>query len=389
MRVKKIELKNWRNFQRASADLGRRVFLIGPNASGKSNFLDAFRFLADIAQQGGGGLQYAVNRRGGLKKIRCLSARKETDVRLRLEISSSESTSCDYEYDLCIAHEKNSHRLIVKHERVKENGKSLVERPNAADKKDPMRLTQTALEQISENAKFRPVVEFFESTLYLHLVPQLIRHSRSFSGPGIEGDPFGKNFLEELAKVTEQTRKARLRKIEKVLQKAVPRLKDFTYVLDEKEGGIPHLEATFQHWRPHGAKQRENDFSDGTLRLIGLCWAMLKTKGLLLLEEPELSLHGEIIKRLPGLFHRLTNLSKVQNQIIMSTHSYDLISDKGISLNEILLLKPRPEGALIEQGSQIEAAKELLEAGLTPGEVTMPEVSKEVTLGPQLELDLK
>ncbi|NLI82294.1 MAG: AAA family ATPase, partial [Deltaproteobacteria bacterium] len=40
-----FQLKNWRNFTSAQATLPMRVFLVGPNASGKSNLLDLFRFL--------------------------------------------------------------------------------------------------------------------------------------------------------------------------------------------------------------------------------------------------------------------------------------------------------------------------------------------------------
>lgn len=43
-----VRLENWRNFVRIDVALQRRAFLVGPNASGKSNFLDAFRFLHDI-----------------------------------------------------------------------------------------------------------------------------------------------------------------------------------------------------------------------------------------------------------------------------------------------------------------------------------------------------
>jgi predicted ATPase len=64
MIISRIELKNWRNFQRAEVNLGHRVFLIGPNASGKSNFLDVFRLLRDITKPGGG-LQKAVSSRAG------------------------------------------------------------------------------------------------------------------------------------------------------------------------------------------------------------------------------------------------------------------------------------------------------------------------------------
>ncbi len=54
MIVSHITLKNWYDFQSVDVDLSNRVFLVGPNASGKSNFLDVFRFMRDIAKLGGG-----------------------------------------------------------------------------------------------------------------------------------------------------------------------------------------------------------------------------------------------------------------------------------------------------------------------------------------------
>ena len=57
MIISHIKMKNWRNFRNVDTPLGRRMFLVGANASGKSNFLDALRFLRDIAKTEGGGLQ--------------------------------------------------------------------------------------------------------------------------------------------------------------------------------------------------------------------------------------------------------------------------------------------------------------------------------------------
>jgi predicted ATPase len=66
--ISKIELKNWRNSENVEVDLTDRVFVVGPNAAGKSNFLDVFKFLRDVALPRDG-LQEAINQRGGIRKI--------------------------------------------------------------------------------------------------------------------------------------------------------------------------------------------------------------------------------------------------------------------------------------------------------------------------------
>ena len=37
-RITHLGLSNWRNFPKVDVDLAGRAFLVGPNASGKSNF---------------------------------------------------------------------------------------------------------------------------------------------------------------------------------------------------------------------------------------------------------------------------------------------------------------------------------------------------------------
>lgn len=51
--ISRIVLKNWRNFRSIDIRLTERVFIVGPNAAGKPNLLDAVRFLRDIAKPGG------------------------------------------------------------------------------------------------------------------------------------------------------------------------------------------------------------------------------------------------------------------------------------------------------------------------------------------------
>ncbi len=374
MIISRLVLKNWRNFRSFDVTFGDRVIIIGPNASGKSNLLDAIRFLRDIAHPGGG-LQRAISQRGGLAKVRCLAARREPEVELTVELSEGDSKP-EYRYSIGIKQEVRGHRQpIVQFEKVWKDGVQVLNRPDAHDTADELRLTQTHLEQISANSEFRAIARLFESIRYLHVVPQLLRHPESFQGPANPEDPFGRNFLEMVAKTQDSTRKSRLRKIEAALRQAVPQLKDLTDTKDE--AGIPHLEAVYEHWRPNAGRQREDQFSDGTIRLIGLFWSLLDGDAPLLLEEPELSLHSEIVRKLPTLFARLQRKNK--RQLFISTHSWDLLSEKGIGGEEVVMLTPGPEGTIARLASSVTEVQKLLESGLSVADVALPRTAAPFT----------
>ena len=87
-----VALCNWRNFTNVAVTLPRRVFLVGPNASGKSNLLDALRFLRDLGAVGGG-LQEAVRRRGGVTSLRSLAARRYADIVMHVEVGNDKATA--------------------------------------------------------------------------------------------------------------------------------------------------------------------------------------------------------------------------------------------------------------------------------------------------------
>ncbi|HAT14442.1 MAG TPA: chromosome segregation protein SMC [Microcoleaceae bacterium UBA11344] len=368
MIISHIALKNWRNFQSVNVDLRDRVFLVGPNACGKSNFLDSLRFLRDLAKAGGG-LQKAAIDRGGVSKIRSLSARRYPEVEIEIHLSDSNAENPLWRYGLGIKQRKGGkNEPIVAYERVWKGDRQIVDRPTQEDNNDELRLTQTYLEQINANAEFREISKFLESILYLHLIPQLVRHPEAFATPGLSEDPFGRTFLERVAKTPEKTRKSRLKKIEDALKLAVPQLKNLTDTKDVM--GVPHLEAVYEHWRPRAGKQREDQFSDGTLRLIGLLWSLLETDSLLLLEEPEISLNAAIVSNLPSLIYRLQRPRK--RQVIISTHSADLLSDKGIGGEEVLLMTPTHEGTQVKLASSDEQIKMLLEGGLSIADAALP-----------------
>lgn len=368
LRFSNIQLKNWKNFTNCEVSLANRIFLVGPNASGKSNLLDVFRFLRDLVSPGGG-FQEAVQRRSGISAIRCLAARRDTDIEISVAVQSING-STNWKYELGINQDSQRRACIAK-EKVVKNGETLFGRPNEDDKQDPDRLTQTHLEQVNVNRAFRDLSIFFNSIRYLHIVPQLVREpDRSV---GRVNDPFGGDFLEQLAKTHERTRNARLKRIRDALQVAVPQLTDIELSRDER--GTPHLRGKYEHWRPQGAWQTEEQFSDGTLRLLGLLWAGMEGGGPLLLEEPELSLHPEIVRLLPQIFARIQR--RTGRQIILSTHSPDILKDDGIALDEVLLLIPGSEGSETKSAGSFQDVKDLLQGGLTLADVVIPKTRPE------------
>ena len=372
MFLKRLTLKNWKNFQTCDLELSTRLFIVGPNAVGKSNFLDAIRFLRDLAKAGGG-LQTAIRDRGGLSKIRCLSARRDPSVEITAEISETlHKLQADWKYSVSITQETSGYRRpVLKFEKVWHKDKLIIDRPYPEDKVDKDRLTQTYLEQINTNKSFREVAKYLSSVQYLHIVPQLVRHSRLYTGPGVSGDPFGRHFLQKIADSSQKTRDARLKKIEKALKAAVPNLKEFKFIQDRQ--GYPHLEAVYEHWRPKGAgKQREDQLSDGTLRLIGFLWALLDSDSLLLLEEPELSLHSGVVQRLPALiFQILKNGKRAKRQALITTHSPDLLNDRGIGPNEIAIVTPQSEGSVLQSAMAKKEINDLMKSGLTAAEAVI------------------
>ncbi|MCX5846269.1 MAG: AAA family ATPase [Deltaproteobacteria bacterium] len=372
MYITNLKLKNWRNFHEAEIHLTQTSYVIGPNASGKSNLLDVFRFLRDVCKPAGGGLQKAVKDRGGIKKLRCLHARRDPEVKIEVFFGERvDDRSNSWRYVLGFKSEgKGAQRLLVSCEEVWRAKKCIIKRPLPDDQKDDRLLTETYLEQTRASADFREIVDYFSSITYLHLVPQLLKYGDKIGGNPLEDDPFGQGFLERIAKCQVRIREARLKKINVALSAAVPQFKELHFKKDEVTGK-PHLEALYEHHRPKAGWQREDQFSDGTLRFLGILWSLLEGNSLLLIEEPEMSLHQAVVEQLPALIERIQRASKQRRQIIISSHSEALLSNKGIDSRSVVVLEATREGTIARSPNNEE--KKGLDAGLSVAEVVLPQ----------------
>lgn len=368
--ITRLILRNWRNFKDVDVPLGPRVFIVGPNASGKTNLLDAIRFLRDIAAPGGS-LVRAVHDRRGLSHLRSLHAGSNSRVLVEVRVLlDGDSTPWSYSLELSGSETKN--RLLqIQREFVLHGESTVLSRPKQ-DETDERLLTQTYLEQISQSLKFRKLADALASIVHVHIVPQVARtpaRAEEFS----EREAPGSDFIDQIARMSERPKRRALTRLEKLLRIAVPRFSELDVVRDDV--GRPHLVAKYEHWRRRGGWQNEQEFSDGTLRLAGLLWAIDNTGSApLLLEEPELSLHSAVIRQIPRLLARAAQ--RTGRQVVVSTHSDEMLSDRGVDPSECLLLEPSEHETRVSLGSEkpelVQAARAKVPLGRMIAGITKP-----------------
>ncbi|MGV3623349.1 MAG: AAA family ATPase [Archangium sp.] len=365
MLITRLRVKNWKNFREAQVRLQKRSFIVGPNASGKSNLLDALRFARDLAVEAGGLQSAASSRRPGFSLIRTLfqhGPRSHIEIELECQVEDRAWT-----YFLALERERHGDRAIVLKERVHLGGEVLLDRDAKADGERDEERRQTHLEQSAHNARYEELVLALRTIRYAHLVPQLLRTTKLHGDRDLED--YGSRFLERVAKTPQAARNKRLSRINKALKNVLPFFRKLA--LEKDELGHPHLQLRLKHWRTEDAYQDEGLLSDGTLRLIGLLWEIADGDGPLLLEEPELSLHGSAVRQLPALISTVA----ATRQVIVTSHAFAMFNGRGIDPSEIVLVRPghgkKAEASVVENGAD--------------NDTIVSSVEHELELGRQLE----
>jgi predicted ATPase len=90
----------------------------------------------------------------------------------------------------------------------------------------------------------------------------------------------------------------------------------------------------------------------------------------LLLEEPELSLNSAIVAKLAPLIHSLQRQRR--RQVILSTHSAELLSDPGIAPEEVILLDTSGEASKAVNLSEVPDAFQMVKSGFSISEAVLP-----------------
>ncbi len=103
---------------------------------------------------------------------------------------------------------------------------------------------------------------------------------------------------------------------------------------------------------------------------MGLLWATMDGTGPLLLEEPELSLHPEVVRHIPQMFGRLQ--ARRGRQVWLSSHSSELLEDEGIGLDEVWVLIPASEGTEVRPATDLDDVRQLLDSGFSLADAVVP-----------------
>lgn len=381
--IQRVRLRNFRSIRACDVELGNLVVLVGPNASGKSNFLDALQFTRDALHFR---LDEALRMRDGFSEVCCKSAEPSTQFSVRIDLairrrSDAYSPTAFYAFEVGAAPGGGFvvEREAVQHvtpadltgfERVGDNVRILGrdgEVSRTAPASDDLFLSQSGL--------FPEVFDQLRRMTVYALDPVTMRQpQRSEPHEMLARD--GRN-LGGVLRNRPSTR------VGEYLSTIVPGIETVEGV---HIGGYDTFHVT---QRTNGGSGRKTTFSpanvsDGTLRALGVLVALLTgapepgrppRPPLIAIEEIEAGLHPGAV----GILWDAMRDASLESQVVVSTHSPDLL-DRDDLQDEATLLGVSSQAGRTVVGPPSEADLRILKKRLC----TAGELMRQVRLQPDL-----
>ncbi|UZE92779.1 MAG: AAA family ATPase [Methanosarcinales archaeon] len=381
MPIRKIRVTNFKSFKELEVELGKFNVLIGANASGKSNFVQIFKFLRDITDFGldnaismQGGVEYLRNVKIGRSEIFSINVVSDKKFRLSRKINEDrigvETYKMIYEFAIrfksrgtgyeivkdkliqkCIFNklEKRGKEIKVKEKLGKgeiilshANGKvniSLKKPEKVPINKDDMyppfliekRLPSNRL--LLETIFFMPLLEmtFSEISLY-DFDPKLPKKATPITGKA-ELEEDGANLSIVLKNILEH--KDEKRKLFNLVKDILPFIDD----LGVEKFADKSLLFKLREIYSKGQYLPASLISDGTINVTALIVALyFEKKPLTIIEEPGRNIHPHLISKVMGMMKDASR----KKQIIVTTHNPEII--KYACLDDILLVSRDKDG---------------------------------------------
>jgi len=370
--IKRIKARNFLSLKEMDLTLGPRNVLVGPNMSGKSNFIECMKFIQESTERQMGGevspLHQAISKRGGFKEI-VWKGEPQGPVTLSLQVelpARSARKPISYTYDLVLrlgpySAEVESERLAVetagKSEILLENAggkfKSVASGHMVEGPQNTLGLNVEHFGRYHPPSQGTEFLDFIAGWRFYHVVPALVREANSPKSEVYLSER-GENLSSWL--LTLQTYPADFRRITQACCDVLPGLSQILFqpvetradrTAESKVGkSIESAKIAVgtgeSHFRTPISLAR---MSDGELAFLALCSVILAPQELrasvLCIEEPESHLHPRLIEVLMELLNQSATQAGAP-QVIATTHS-PLLVDK-LRIEELLVVE-KIEGA--------------------------------------------
>ena len=338
--LRRVRIRNYKSIAFCDVTLEPLTILVGRNATGKSNFLDALGFLRDVVVKG---VREAVHLHGGRDAVLCRSAEVP---RVTIEVEATYQggdQSCDATFSVEIGIPADGPSVVVKETLgLLNQNRDLQPTYSVNDGLLTFHLGGNRAAQSSGYSVDKPYLNLNQShKLYRHFydgIEQFTAYNFSpdsmrppqLPTPGTFLKPDGSN-LASVYNSTLAVDPAAARRAARYLN-AVAHSVEFAGVLSA--GGYEILEfdtsGNVDEW--NGPPRKADRFpaasmSDGTLRAFAAVMAAFQTvnpygsPSLVAIEEPETALHPAAMRALVAAFDEAT----LRTQILITTHSPDLL----------------------------------------------------------------
>jgi len=362
----RVVLRNYKSIGHCDVTLQPLTYLVGSNGSGKSNFLDALHFVRDALSSS---LDNAFNERSGLSEVRRRSSGHPNHFGIRLEFQLKSGQKGHYSFYIgslpARGYEVQSEECVLdgvgrgpffKVEKGKLKTSSEETFPAITD-------DRLALVAASGLTVFRPIFDALTSMGFYNLNPKVMRElQRPQDGRLLK--PFGENIASVIGHL-ERVAPDQLTAVQDYLQTVVPMVHGF------KRVPIGHMETLEFRQDMAGSKHpwrfSAQNMSDGTLRALGVLSALFQgnrdyAPTVVGIEEPETALHPAASSALREALARASS----QTQVIVTSHSPDLLDDLSIQENSLLAVVSdggNTQIAPIDAGSRKAMRNQLFSAG--------------------------
>lgn len=335
--IKRVVLNNYKSIKECSVLLGPLTFLVGQNGAGKSNFLDALRLVSDGLNTS---LEHALRERGGINEVRRRSSGHPTHFGIRLDwilpdgsegvyvfrVGSKKKGGFEVQREECRVFDRDLTEHFYKVERGVLKGSSFPVSPPASN--DRLYLVAAA-----GLPPFRPLYEALSHMGFYNLNPDEIREPQP-PDPGEVLKRDGSNLASVLGVLE---REGNLQRIVELLSKVVPGIQNIQVKHIGKKETLEFRQRVGTNKDPW--RFMAENMSDGTLRALGVLTALFqssKTEGsrvpLVGIEEPETAVHPGAA----GILRDGVRAASEVAQILVTSHSPDLLDDKEIADENIL-----------------------------------------------------